>query len=427
MIAEIICIGDELLIGQTANTNATWLSWALGTAGLAVRQVVTVGDHGEDIRAALALALGRAGLVLLTGGLGPTHDDITKRVVAEFFDSPRLVLDEKVLAHVRSLCARRNLAMTPANEEQALVPEKAQVLWNEIGTAPGLLFERNGKLCAVMPGVPAEMRHIMTERVLPLLRTQVRDSVIMHRTIRTIGIAESSLFNRLSPIKEIEKFARIAFLPNYMSIDVRLSVQAGSHDEARSLIAAAETIVLKKAGEFIFGFDEDTLEAVIGRLLTSTHESLAIAESCTGGWVANRITNVPGSSNYFECGVVAYSNTAKMQMLGVPEEILQKYGAVSEQTAIAMAERVRRVAHTTYGLSTTGVAGPGGGTPEKPVGLVWVGLAAPKESIARKFSYTQERMVNKERFSQAALSLLYSFLKLEKGNPPTAVPAAKQA
>lgn len=411
MIAEIICIGDELLLGQTPNTNASWLSLALGSVGVPVRHVVTVGDNGEDIRAALALALEGADLVLVTGGLGPTHDDITKRVVADFLDSPRLVRDENVLAHVRSLLARRSLAMTPANEGQALVPEKAQVLWNEIGTAPGLLFEGGGKLCAVMPGVPAEMRHIASERLLPLVRARVRDSVILHRTIRTIGIAESHLFQRLSPIKEIEKFARIAFLPNYMSTDVRLSVQSRREDQARRLIAAAEAIVLGKAGEFVFGFDDDTLEAVIGRLLTERRETLAVAESCTGGWVANRLTNVAGSSNYFECGLIAYSNNAKVQMLGVPEDILQKYGAVSEQTSAAMASGVRRMANTTYGLSTTGIAGPGGGSQEKPVGLVWVGLATAKESIARKFVYTHDRLINKERFSQAALNLLYQFLK----------------
>lgn len=411
MIAEIISIGDELLIGHIVNTNASWLSQALGKVGVPVRHVVAVGDHGEDIHAALALAMRRADLVLLTGGLGPTHDDITKKVVADFFDSPRMVRDEKVLAHVRGLFARRNLVMTPINEEQAMVPEKAQVLWNEVGTAPGLLFERDGKLCAVMPGVPAEMRHIMTERVLPLVQQQVHDSVIVHRMIRTTGIPESSLFNRLSPIKEIEKFARIAFLPSYMSIDVRLSVQARKQAEAEQRLVAAEKIVLAKAGEFVFGFDEDTLEAVIGRLLTERHETLAIAESCTGGWLANLVTSVPGSSVYFDRGIITYSNAAKVELLGVPEEILNRYGAVSEQTARAMAEGIRRVSNTTYGLSTTGIAGPSGGTAEKPVGLVWVGLATPDETMAKKFIYTQDRLVNKERFSQAALNVLYQFLK----------------
>ena len=411
MIAEIISIGDELLIGQVVNTNASWMSQALGKVGLPVRHVITVGDDGGDIKAALAGAMQRADLVLLTGGLGPTHDDITKKVVAEFFDSPDMKRDERVMEHVRELFVKRNLLMHSVNEDQASVPEKAKVLWNGVGTAPGLLFERDGKLCAVMPGVPAEMRYIMKESLLPLVRERVRDSVIIHRTICTTGIAESALFVKLSPIKEIEKFARIAFLPHYAGVDVRLSVQSRSQAEAQKLIAAGEKVIIEKAGEFVFGYDEDTVEAVIGRLLTERKETLAIAESCTGGWVANRITNVSGSSNYFDRGIITYSNTAKMEQLGVPEEILKEHGAVSEQTARAMAEGVRGVSKTTYGLSTTGIAGPTGGTPEKPVGLVWVGLATPRESLAKKFIYTQDRLVNKERFSQAALYLLYSHLK----------------
>jgi nicotinamide-nucleotide amidase len=411
MIAEIISIGDELLIGQIVNSNASWMSQALGKIGVPVRHVVTVGDDGEDIKAALNVAMQRAGLVLLTGGLGPTHDDITKKIVAEFFNSPAMKRDEKVLAHVRELFAKRNLVMHSLNEDQALIPEKAKILWNEIGTAPGLLFERDGKLCAVMPGVPAEMRYVMSESLLPLVRERVRDSVIAHRTIRTTGIAESALFTRLAPIKEIEKFARIAFLPTYMSVDVRLSVQARTQAEAQERIAAAEKIVLEKAGETVFGFDEETLDEVIGRWLTERKETLAIAESCTGGWVANRLTNVSGSSNYFDRGIITYSNAAKVEMLGVPEEIIKEHGAVSEQTARAMAEGVRRVAKTTYGLSTTGIAGPTGGTPDKPVGLVWIALATPSQTSAKKFIYTNDRLVNKERFSQAALNTLYSHLK----------------
>jgi nicotinamide-nucleotide amidase len=416
MIGEIISIGDELLIGHVVNTNASWMSQALGKAGVPVRHVVTVGDDGDDIKAALETAMRRSDLVLLTGGLGPTHDDITKKVVAEFFDSPKMGRDEKVLAHVRELFSKRNAPMHPVNNDQALVPEKARILWNDVGTAPGLLFEREGKLCAVMPGVPAEMRHIMSERVIPLVEQRVNDSVIAHRTIRTAGIGESALFAKLEPIKDIEKFARIAFLPNYMSLDLRLSVRAPSRSEAASRIADAEKIVLDKAGEYVFGYDEDTIESVIGRRLVERRETLAIAESCTGGWVSNRITNVAGSSNYFERGVITYSNAAKTELLDVPEEILREHGAVSEATARAMAEGVRRVAKATYGLSTTGIAGPSGGTLEKPVGLVWIGLATPEKSLTKRFLYTQDRLVNKERFSQAALHMLYLHLANHSSN-----------
>jgi nicotinamide-nucleotide amidase len=411
MIAEIISIGDELLIGQVVNTNAAWISRQLNFAGVQVRFATVVGDDTEDIRRSLGLALSRAELVLLTGGLGPTHDDVTKKAAAEFFDSPEMVLDEKVLDHIRALFRRRNLRMTPVNEAQALVPEKATVLRNDYGTAPGLLFERDGRYCVLMPGVPAEMQHLMQERVLPFIKERGSRSMIRHRTIRTCGMAESHLFEKLSPIAELERYGKIAFLPSYGQVDVRISVYAKAAAEAEERIHAAESIILARLGQLVYGFDEDTMEAVIGHLLIEKKATLAVAESCTGGLVANRITNVSGSSQYFERGIVTYSNAAKIQLLGVPEEILQQHGAVSEACAKAMAEGIRRVSRTTYGLSTTGIAGPAGGSEEKPVGLVWVGLATPRQVVAQKAIFAKDRLVNKERFGQMALHFLFRELK----------------
>jgi len=411
MTAEIISIGDELLIGQIVNTNAAWMSRQLNLVNVQVKHVSVVGDEGDDIRRSLDLALSRVDVVLMTGGLGPTHDDITKKIVAEYFDSEEMVVDEKVLAHVKAFFQRRNLRMAPVNEGQALVPPKAAVLWNDYGTAPGLLFERESRYCAIMPGVPAEMQHLMTERVLPFLKSKNKNAAIRHRTIRTVGVGESILFEKLSPIAELEKFGKIAFLPHFSAVDVRVSVYENDAAAAERRIRAAEEYILSRAGQSVYGFDEETLESVIGRLLIEKKATLAVAESCTGGFVAHRLTNVSGSSQYFDRGIVTYSNAAKMQILGVPEEILQQHGAVSEECAKAMAEGVRRLSSTTYGLATTGIAGPTGGTEEKPIGLVWIGLAAPERVIAQKFLFTKDRLINKERFSQMALNLLFRELK----------------
>ena len=416
MTAEIISIGEELLIGQIVNTNASWMSRQLNLANVQVKHVSVVGDDRDDIRRSLDLALSRADVVLLTGGLGPTHDDITKKVVAEYFDSAEMVLDEKVLAHVKGFFQRRNLHMAPVNEGQALVPRKATVLWNDYGTAPGLSFEHAGRYCAILPGVPAEMQHLMNERVLPFLKSKTPSLAIRHRTIRTVGVGESALFEKLAPIAELEQFGKIAFLPHFSAVDVRISVYENDASAAERRIRAAEEYILARVGQSVYGFDEETLESVIGRLLIAKQATLAVAESCTGGFVAHRLTNVSGSSQYFDRGVVTYSNAAKIQLLGVPEEILQQHGAVSEECAKAMAAGVRRHSGTTYGLATTGIAGPTGGTDEKPVGLVWVGVATPDRVIAHKFLFTKDRLINKERFSQMALNLLFRELKASSNN-----------
>ena len=411
MTAEIISIGDELLIGQIVNTNASWMSRQLNLANVQVKHVSVVGDDRDDIRRSLDLALSRADVVLLTGGLGPTHDDITKKVVAEYFDSAEMVLDEKVLAHVKGFFQRRNLHMASVNEGQALVPKKATVLWNDYGTAPGLSFEHAGRYCAILPGVPAEMQHLMSERVLPFLKKKTPNLAIRHRTIRTVGVGESALFEKLAPIAELEQFGKIAFLPHFSAVDVRISVYENDAAAAERRIHAAEEYILARVGQSVYGFDEETLESVIGRLLIAKQATLAVAESCTGGLVAHRLTNVSGSSQYFDRGLVTYSNAAKIQLLGVPEEIIQQHGAVSEECAKAMAAGVRRHSGTTYGVATTGIAGPTGGTDEKPVGLVWVGVATPDRVIAHKFLFTKDRLINKERFSQMALNLLFRELK----------------
>jgi nicotinamide-nucleotide amidase len=410
MIAEIIAIGDELLIGQVVNTNAAWLGEQLSRVGVPVRFMTTVGDNGEDILASLKLALTRADFIIATGGLGPTHDDITKKVVMEFFEAGPLVQDEKVLAHVRGIFMRRNIPMSPVNEEQALVPAKARVLWNAHGTAPGLLFEKNGKYCAVMPGVPFEMKSITTSGVLPFLRERADGQIIRHRTVRTFGIAESHLSEKLAPIVEIEKHCKLAFLPSYFGVNLRITVAGREQDEVERRVKTAEEIILAKAGKYVYGYDDDSMEEVVGRRLKEKKATLALAESCTGGLLAHRLTNVSGSSEYFLRGYVTYSNAAKIELLGVPEDIIAQHGAVSEPCALAMAAGAKKMSNSDYAVALTGIAGPSGGSPEKPVGTVWIALASPQRVSAKHFLFANDRIVNKERFAQAGLAMLYRAL-----------------
>lgn len=410
MIAEIIAIGDELLIGQVVNTNASWLGEQLSRVGVPVRFMTTVGDNGDDIRAALKLACTRADFVIATGGLGPTHDDITKKVVMDFFEAGPLVQDEKVLAHVRGIFTRRNIPMAPVNEEQALVPRHAKVLWNANGTAPGLLFEKNGTYCAVMPGVPFEMKSITTSGVLPFLRERANGQIIRHRTVRTFGIAESNLSEKLAPISELEQHCKLAFLPSYFGVNLRITVAGQEQNEVERRVKTVEEIILAKTGKYVYGYDDDSLEEVVGRMLKEQKVTLGLAESCTGGLLAHRFTNVSGSSEFFLRGYVTYSNAAKIELLGVPEEIIAQHGAVSEACALAMAAGVKKMSRSDYGVAITGIAGPSGGTPEKPVGTVWIGLASPQRVSAKHFLFANDRIVNKERFAQAGLAMLYRAL-----------------
>jgi len=411
MTAEIIAIGDELLIGQVVNTNASWLGEQLSRAGVPVRFMTAVGDDGDDIRACLKLACARAEFIIATGGLGPTHDDITKKVVTDFFEAGPMAQDEKVLAHIRNIFTRRNIPMSPVNEEQALVPRKAKVLWNANGTAPGLLFEKNGRYCAVLPGVPFEMKAITTSELLPFLQERADGQIIRHRTVKTFGIAESNLAEKLAPIAEIERHCKLAFLPSYFGVNLRISVSGRASGEVEQRVAAAEKIILAKAGKYVYGYDDDSLEEVVGRRLKEKGVTLALAESCTGGLLAHRLTNVSGSSEYFLRGYVTYSNTAKIELLGVPEEIIAQHGAVSEPCALAMAAGVKKMSRSDYGVAITGIAGPSGGTAEKPVGTVWIGLATPQRVSAKHFLFMNDRLVNKERFAQAALAMLYRTLQ----------------
>lgn len=408
MKAAIISIGDELLIGQVVNTNQAYIAEKLNSVGIDVMRMVTVGDDEDAIFAAFQEAFAAVDVLTVTGGLGPTHDDVTRRVVCKFFGTD-LRRDQEALERIQKLFAQRGLQLLRINEDQALVPEGCTVIQNSKGTAPGYFFEREGKYFIVMPGVPFEMKPMMKEFVLPYFLQRGARLVIQHRTLKTTGIAESFLAELLGPTDDLlprNSGLTLAYLPSPTGVRLRITARSKAQKEAESLIEATEKRIREKAGKYVYAVDQDDLEHVIGRILTERHLTLAVAESCTGGLIADRITDVPGSSKYFERGIITYSNPSKISELDVPNELLQEQGAVSKAVAEAMARGVRTVAQTDIGLSTTGIAGPTGGTPDKPVGLVWIGYSDQNETIALRFNFGDDRRRVKERAAQAALELI---------------------
>jgi nicotinamide-nucleotide amidase len=405
MKSEIVTVGDELLIGQVINTNQAYIAERLNLIGVDVHRMTTVGDDQGVIVEAFRAAWETNEIVIVTGGLGPTHDDITKRAVCTFFDSD-LVSDPGVRAQIESLMRKRNMAWTQASEEQTMVPRKATVISNPVGTAAGLLFTEGTKHFIVLPGVPYEMEAMVDESVIPFLRKQVRDSVIRHLTLRTTGVPESVLSQQLGDLGILLQGAKPAFLPSPTGVRLRITIRDTDGNRADSRMREAEDRIRARIQRYIYAVGEEELEETLARLLTEKKRTIAVAESCTGGLIADRITNINGSSVYFERGLVAYSNQSKITMLGVPASLLLAHGAVSKEVAQAMAEGVRTIAETDIGLSTTGIAGPAGGTAEKPIGLVWIGYADAESSFAIKFNFGEGRRRVKLRASQAALELV---------------------
>ena len=405
MTAEIITIGDELLIGQVINTNQAYIAERLNAVGVHVAVMTTAGDDRQAILRSFRKAWDDHDIVIATGGLGPTHDDITKKVLCEFFNTD-LVANEDVRAKIASLMQKRKFPWTASAEEQALVPRKAVILPNPVGTAPGMLFDESGKLFFALPGVPYEMKEIVDRSIVPLLASRSEGRFIRHLTLRTTGIPESFLAAKLGDIEPLLQGTTLAFLPSPRGVRLRISVEETSAVEAERRVRDVEQRIRAKVEKYIYGTGGEELEEVLGRILTERKLTIAVAESCTGGLIADRITNVSGSSAYFERGVVTYSDASKHQLLGVPEELLRRYGAVSREAAEAMAAGVRNGAGTDIGLSTTGIAGPTGGSPQKPVGLVWIGFADRATSLAIRFHFGDQRLLVKERASQAALELV---------------------
>jgi nicotinamide-nucleotide amidase len=402
---EVVTIGTELLLGQTVDTNAAELGRALSAAGVEIVRHVSVPDRPEMIRAAVAEALARTGFVITTGGLGPTRDDLTKREVSAVFGKA-LILDDTVLRSLEERFRRLGRPMPALNRTQAEVPEGATVLPNPRGTAPGLWVEDRGRVVVMLPGVPSEMRGLLAEEVLPRLAARNSGIVVRSRTVRTTGVAESALAERVGSIEDDIAPLTLAYLPSPDGVDLRVTAWGLREDEAERLLAAAAGLLRERAGEHGYGADGTDLAAVVLDRLRDRSARLVVAESCTGGLLSGRITAVPGASTVFIGGVVAYDNVVKSGMLDVAPELLERHGAVSEQVVRAMVEGVQRQFAVDAALAITGIAGPTGGTADKPVGTVWLAARLGTETRALKRMFPGDRGEIRARAAQAALDLL---------------------
>lgn len=407
MKACLITIGDEILIGQTVNTNVSFIGEQLTNLQIDVIKSIVIGDDEETIMHEFNEAYKSSDLIIVTGGLGPTHDDVTKSCVAKFFKSD-LIKNEDVLNDIKQLFKKRGREVTESNEQQALVPKIAEVIRNSRGTAPGMWIEKSKKIFVVMPGVPYEMKEMMISSVVPKLDVILgeRKEFTIIKNLMTTGIAESHLYEKLGNINELLNGSKLAFLPNQFGVKLRMTVKGSKEVDAQNKLSELEQRIRAIAGRYIYGKDDEKIEDVIGRLMVDRGIKIAVAESCTGGLISSRLTNVSGSSSYFERGVVAYSNAAKVEILRVDEDLLQKYGAVSLEVARLMAEGVKAISGSDIGLSVTGIMGPTGATPNKPVGLVYVGICDDNLCTAKEFRFGDDRLLNKDRTAQAALEMV---------------------
>lgn len=410
MKAHIITIGDELLIGQVVDTNSAWMAQRLDGIGVKTIQITSIQDQASQILETVGMAVSQCDVVLITGGLGPTKDDITKSTLARFFND-ELVVHQPTLENIEELFKRRGLEMTELNMRQAMVPASCKVIHNALGTAPGMWFEKNGTIIVSMPGVPFEMKNIMEEYVLPQLSQMINGRFIIHKTILTNGIGESFLSDMISNWEdELPQYMHLAYLPSPGMVRLRLT---GTGEHKPSLQLAMNTEIEKLQNiipQYIWGYDDDTMEALVGKLLFERKAWVATAESCTGGYIAHRLTSVPGSSAYFIGSVIAYSNEIKEKLLGVSPELLISQGAVSGQVVSKMAENCRKVLNADYAISVSGIAGPGGATADKPVGTVWVAVAGPEKTVQKLFLFGDNRERNIIKTGFAALNMLREML-----------------
>ncbi|MCH5329987.1 MAG: competence/damage-inducible protein A [Alistipes sp.] len=406
MNAAIITIGDEILIGQIVDTNAAHIARQLNEAGITVSERLSVGDDARQIEESILRAMERCSVVITTGGLGPTKDDITKTTLARMFGC-RMVNDPDVEMHIRGLLERRNIPFNELNRSQALVPEGCTVLFNAHGTAPGMWFERDGHILINLPGVPFEMKHLMEDEVLPRLKNRFELRSVVHRTMITAGIPESMLAERIASWEEaLPPYLKLAYLPAPNIVRLRLSAYEVDGESVAAEIERRFAMLEEIIPDNIAGFENATLQEHVHRMLTERGQTLAVAESCTGGRIASLFTAMAGASAYLLAGAVTYSNEAKISMLGVSPDTLRRCGAVSEQTAREMAEGVRRITGADYGVATTGIAGPAGGSEEKPVGTVWFAVASAEGTTAVMRNSGTDRGQIIERASAYAIELL---------------------
>lgn len=406
MKAEIITIGDEILIGQIIDTNSAWIAEQFNLNGIEIYQITSVHDDHKHILEAIKKAEEKVDLVILTGGLGPTKDDITKNALCDYFNT-KLIFHEPTFEHIKTRFTKLNIDVNKLNRDQALVPESCTVLFNKAGTAPGLWFEKNDTYFVSVPGVPFEMKYLVEQEILPRLRKSGKTRAIYHKTVLTQGIPESMLAMKLEQWEDaLPENIKLAYLPSPMAVRLRLSAIGNDENVLRELVEAEIAKLQKIIPDQIYGFNYETMAEVIGRILKLNGKTLAVAESCTGGYISHLITSLPGCSTFYNGSVTAYSNLIKENILGVNPEIILKFGAVSEQVAKEMAVGVRKVFNADFALATTGIAGPDGGTEEKPVGTVWIAVASENDVIALKFIFGDNRERNIIRSSQTALQML---------------------
>jgi len=416
MKAEIICIGTELLLGHLVNTNQSTLSRKLAELGIDSYYQITVGDNPQRLKDTIKTSLSRSDIVITTGGLGPTVDDITTKAISQAVGK-KLVFHKSILKKIENHFKRRNIKMPSENRVQAYIPEGSIEIPNKTGTAPGFIININKKLLITLPGPPYEMQRMMDEHVVKYLKKKLKlKSIIKTRTIRITGLAESQVNARVKDLLKMGGKTTVGIYAKPSIIELKITSKAQSESQANKEIKAVENKIIKRFGDLIFGFDGQSIEEVVGGLLSKKKKTLSVAESCTGGLVCDMITNVPGSSKYFLSGVIAYSNETKINILDVPSELIRQFGAVSEEVALFMAASMRNISKSDYALSVTGIAGPTGGIVNpagggsafggKPVGLVYIGLATSKKTIARKCNFTGERKVIKYRAAIAAIDLL---------------------
>lgn len=413
MKAEIITIGDEILIGQTVDTNSAWMANELNIIGVDILRITSISDKKDEIFKALDNAKLLADIILITGGLGPTDDDITKKSLAEYFNT-ELVQDKEVLSHIERFVIKRKSAMNERNVKQAEVPKNCRVIKNSLGTAPGMWFEQDGKVIISMPGVPFEMKEIMNSFLLPELAKKATNSSIVHKTILTQGCSESKLAEILEKWEyNLPAIISVAYLPTPGLIKLRLTAKGENQNLLNKLIEEQIVKLEKVIPELICGYDSDRLEEVLGKLLIKDNKTLSTAESCTGGNIAHLITSISGSSAYFKGGIIAYSNEIKENILSISKSNLDDYGAVSKQVVEEMAEGVRKLYSTDFAIATSGIAGPGGGSEDKPVGTTWIAVSNKSKVISKKFIFGNHRGRNINYASLTAINMLRKLL-LEK-------------
>ena len=406
ILAELLTIGDEILYGQIVDTNSQWMSVELDKVGIKVIRKTTVGDQEDEILTAFAEAEKRADIILITGGLGPTSDDLTKPLLAKYFDC-KLEIHEEALQEITAFFKSRGREMIEPNRQQAALPVCCTKITNPIGTAPGMWFEKNGKVFMSMPGVPHEMKKMMTERVIPKLKEKFQTPNIYHRVIRTIGIGESFLAEKIATWENsLPEHIKLAYLPSLGEVKLRLTGFSNSSSQLESEIDVFVEKLKVIAGDYIYGYGDESIEVAIGKMLRERKLTLSMAESCTGGYLTHLITSVPGCSDYFLGSMIPYAYEIKMRQLGVKPEVLEKYGAVSEPTIIEMANIVRAKFNTDIGVATSGIAGPGGATPEKPVGMVWIAYSDKHQTVTKKLQISNDRAINIKMASMAVINLI---------------------